>query len=65
MIEKIKARRGISQEDVDRELTRRRVVLEWMLKEKIRRYREVALVIRDYYNDPSGTFDKARLGLLS
>jgi len=65
VIEKIKARRGIPQDIVDTELTRRRVVLEWMVKSKIRQYRDVARIIRDYNNDPIGTFDRARLGLLS
>ena len=65
VIEKIKARRGISQEVVETELTRRKAILEWMLKNRIRQYKEVARVIRDYNNDPSGTYDRARLGLLS
>jgi len=64
-IEKIKERRGISQSVVETELMRRRVVLEWMVKSKIRRYRDVSKVIRDYSNDPVGTYDGARLGLLS
>jgi len=65
VIEKIKSRRGISQDVVETELTRRRTVIEWMVKNRIRQYRDVARVIRDYYNDPAGTFDRARLGLLS
>jgi len=65
VIEKIKARKGISQDVVETELTRRRTILEWMAKSRIRRYKDVARVIRDYNNDPAGTFDRARLGMLS
>ena len=64
LIEKIKLRRGITQDVVDTELTRRQTILEWMVKSKIRRYKDVARIIRDYNNDPGGTFDRARLGLL-
>jgi len=64
LIEKIKQRKGITQDVVDTELTRRQTILEWMVKSKIRRYKDVARIIRDYNNDPAGTFDRARLGLL-
>jgi len=65
VIEKIKVRRGISQDVVEMELTRRRTILGWMAKKKIRQYRDVSRIIRDYNNDPARTFDRARLGLLS
>jgi len=64
LIEKIKLRKGITQDVVDTELTRRQTILEWMVKSKIRRYKDVAGIIRDYSNDPAGAFDRARLGLL-
>jgi len=64
-IEKIKARKGVSQDHVEKELMRRRTVIDWMVKSRIRRYRDVAGVIRDYNNEPEGTYDKARLGLQS
>jgi flagellar protein FlaI len=52
-----------NEEDVRRELHRRKIVLEWMVRKGIRRYTEVANVIREYYTNPNRVFQKARVGL--
>ncbi|MEM3695161.1 MAG: type II/IV secretion system ATPase subunit [Candidatus Bathyarchaeia archaeon] len=54
---------GVSEDDVRRELHRRKTVLEWMVREGIRRYTDVANVIREYYANPNRIFQKARVGL--
>ncbi len=54
---------GIDEEEVRRELGRRQAVLEWMTHEGIRRYTDVANVIREYYANPGRVFQKARVGL--
>jgi hypothetical protein len=54
---------GIDEEEVRRELGRRQAVLEWMTHEGIRRYTDVANVIREYYASPGRVFQKARVGL--
>jgi len=54
---------GASTADVRSELHRRRTVLEWMVHQNIRRYTEVANVIREYYTNPNRVFQKARMGL--
>ena len=53
----------INEEEIRRELHRRKIVLEWMVREGIRRYTDVANVIREYYVDPNRVFQKARVGL--
>jgi len=53
----------IDQEDIRRELHRRKIVLEWMVHKGIRRYTDVANVIREYYTNPNRVFQKARVGL--
>jgi flagellar protein FlaI len=53
----------ISQDDVKRELNRRQLVLEWTTREGIRRYTDVANIIREYYANPERVFQKARVGL--
>jgi flagellar protein FlaI len=63
LLEENMKKAGISGEDVTRELQRRRTVLEWMVKEEIRRYTDVANVIREYYANPDRVFQKARVGL--
>jgi len=63
LLEKIIERFGLSEDKVKQELERRKTVLEWMVKNKIRRFNEVGKVIRDYYMNPERTYEKARLGL--
>jgi len=54
---------GLGEQEVQAELQRRKMVLEWMVKNKIRRYTDVAGLIREYYADPSRVYRKARVGL--
>jgi flagellar protein FlaI len=53
----------VTEEDIKRELHRRRIVLEWMVRKGIRRYTDVANVIREYYVNSKRVFQKARVGL--
>jgi flagellar protein FlaI len=61
ILERIMNRKGVEEEEVQRELYQRKIVLEWMARNNIRRYTEVANVIREYYADPARMFRKARL----
>lgn len=65
IVEKLADLTGASMDQVREELTRRRTILDYLLKRNIRRYHDVGAVIRDYYADPAKTFEKARLALLS
>lgn len=53
---------GLEESEVRKEILRRKGVLEWMAKNNIRRYTEVANVIREYYADPARVYRKARVG---
>jgi flagellar protein FlaI len=53
----------LNEENIRRELHQRKLVLEWMVREGIRRYLDVANVIREYYSNPNRVFQKARVGL--
>jgi flagellar protein FlaI len=59
--EKMK-RKGLNEGEVLEELNKRKTVLDWMVKKGIRKYTDVASLIRDYYADPTRVFRKARLG---
>jgi flagellar protein FlaI len=63
LLEKHESKLGIDEEEVKRELSRRQTVLDWMTREGIRRYTDVANVIREYYATPERVFQKARVGL--
>jgi len=53
----------VTKGKIKRELNRRKSVLEWMVHERIRRYTDVANVIREYYANPKRVYQKARVGL--
>lgn len=55
-------KKGTTEEEVHAELRRRKTVLEWMNRKKIRRSRQVANVIREYYTNPNRIYRKARMG---
>ena len=63
LLEKQMNKLGISEDEVKRELSRRQTVLEWMAHQGIRRYTDVANIIREYYASPERVFQKARVGL--
>jgi len=52
---------GLTKDYVSEELRRRKMLLEWMYLNKIRRFSDVGRVIRDYYADPEGVAEKIRL----
>jgi len=63
ILEKNGKKLGVSEEETKRELQARKAVLEWMVQNGIRRYTDVANVIREYYANPNRVFQKARVGL--
>jgi len=62
VLEKNMKKMGLTEDEIQRELRQRKVVLEWMAKNNIRRYTDVATVIREYYADPARVYRKARVG---
>jgi flagellar protein FlaI len=63
LLEKQMKKQGISEEEVRSELSRRQAVLDWMARQGIRRYTDVANIIREYYANPERVYQKARVGL--
>jgi archaeal flagellar protein FlaI len=63
LLEKHMKKTSLTDEDIKRELKARKIVLEWMVKQGIRRHNEVAKVIREYCANPNRVFQKARVGL--
>jgi flagellar protein FlaI len=53
---------GLDENEVRKEIMRRKTVLEWMAKNNIRRYTDVANVIREYSAEPARIYRKARVG---
>jgi len=63
MLERMMKKMSLSAQDLQNELLMRKTVLEWMVKNQIRRYSDVANVIREYYADPTRVYHKAKVGV--
>ena len=61
VFKKIKEREGDTEEQINYELTKRRLALEWMVKNDIRDHKEVSENIMDYYADPERFYERKRL----
>jgi len=51
--------KGYSEDEIWEEINRRKTVLEWMVRKGIRRYVDVASVIRKYYGNPEKVYEVA------
>jgi flagellar protein FlaI len=63
VLQRVMEKKGLKEPEVRAELLRRKMVLEWMVKNKIRKYTDVAGLIREYYADPTRVYRKARVGV--
>ena len=61
VFKKIKEREGDTEEQINYELTKRRLALEWMVKNNIRDLKEVSKNIMEYYADPERFYERKRL----
>jgi len=61
MLEKIASTFGWSNEEIDAELRKRKVILDYMVRKHIRSYEEVSKLILDYFSDPERIYRKARV----
>lgn len=62
VLERKREKFGLSEDEVENELDRRKTVLRWMVKNRIRRYTDVARVIREYYANADRVYRRARVG---
>ena len=60
LLERIAKRRGLSMDDVQEDLERRKTVLAWLAKSNIRHFNDVSAIIREYYADPESVFERAK-----
>ncbi len=61
--EKIRKRYGERMEHITHEITKRQAVLEWMVRNNIRRHRDVSNVIKQFYANPDGFYEKIRMSV--
>lgn len=63
VFEKIKERDGETDEKIEYELTKRRVALEWMVKNNIREHKKVSENIMEYYENPERFYERKRINV--
>jgi len=61
VIDKIKERHGETDEQINYELSKRKIALEWMIKNDIRDHKKVSENIMEYYADPDRFYERKRL----
>ena len=60
VLNKIKERTGESMSKINDELQRRKITLEWMVKNNIREHKDVAKNILEFYSDPERFYERKR-----
>jgi flagellar protein FlaI len=63
LLNKIKERHGETDEQINYELSKRKLALEWMVKNDIREHKEVSQNIREFYADPERFSERKRLSV--
>ena len=61
VLDKIKERHGESDEQINYELSKRKLALEWMVKNDIRQHKEVSKNVKEFYADPERFSERKRL----
>ena len=61
LLDKIKERFGENDEQINYELSKRKLAIEWMVKNNIRDHKEVSKNIREFYADPERFSERKRL----
>lgn len=60
---KIMARKNITSEEMAEEFKKRKDLVEWMVRQKVKSYLDVANIVSSYYKDPEKTMEKVRAEL--
>jgi flagellar protein FlaI len=61
LLEEIAKEWGYSMTEIDQELQKRKVILDYMVRKHIRTYEEVSSVVLDYFSDPKAVYRKAKV----
>ncbi len=56
----IKLQNGWDDDRLNQELQNRKMILEWMIRKKLRSYEDVGRVVADYSKDPNGVLQKIK-----
>ena len=63
VLDKIKERHGETDEQINYELSKRKLALEWMAKNDIREHKQVSKTIKEFYADPERFSERKRIAV--
>jgi flagellar protein FlaI len=58
LLERLEKEKGMSMEEILKEIERRKQIISWMHENQIRFYKDVAEIIAEYYRDPEAVLSK-------
>jgi flagellar protein FlaI len=62
LLERSATKNGLSMDQVNKEIKRRSVILQWMCNKDIRSYHDVSDVVRRFYEKPKVVYAEAKKG---
>jgi len=62
LLEEIAHQWGYSMNEIEAELKKRKVILDYLVRKNIRTYEQVSAIVMDYFSDPEKVYRKARVG---
>ena len=63
LMKEIATQWGYTMDDIDQELKKRKVILDYMVLNNIRTYEDVSKLILDYFSDPEKVYRKASVSV--
>ena len=61
LLKEIASQWGYSTREINQELKKRKVILDYLVRKNIRSYEEVSSIIMDYFSDPKTVYRKAKV----
>jgi flagellar protein FlaI len=58
LLERLEKEKGMSMEDILKEIDRRKRIINWLHNNEIRFFKDVAEIIAEYYRDPEAVMAK-------
>ncbi len=62
LLKEIASQWGYSMSEINQELKKRKVILDYLVRKNIRTYEEVSSIIMDYFSAPKTVYRKAKVG---
>jgi len=62
LLKEIASQWGYSISEINQELKKRKVILDYMVRRNVRTYEEVSNIVLEYFSSPKAVYRKAKVG---